>query len=58
MKCVQQDAFIVTSEKDMVKLRKVTRDSRFVSLNIEIDFLSGEDELMAKVRNILNLDYN
>jgi tetraacyldisaccharide 4'-kinase len=57
VECVKQDAIVVTSEKDMVKLRKVTKDSRIVSINIEIKFLSGEDELLNKVRSILNLDY-
>lgn len=58
IECVKHDAIVVTSEKDMVKLRKVTKDPRIVSVNIEIKFLSGEDELLDKVKSILNLDYN
>lgn len=56
--CDKHDALIVTSEKDMVKLKKVTKDPRILSLNIGIKFLSGEDELFDKIRKILNLDYN
>lgn len=55
---VKHDAIVLTSEKDMVKLRKVTKDSKIMSLNIDVKFLSGEDELMKKFRKILNLDYN
>lgn len=56
IECIKYDAIIVTSEKDMVKIRKVTKDSRFVSVNIEVNFLSGEKELLNKIRKILNLD--
>lgn len=58
IECVKHNAIVVTSEKDMVKLRKVTKDSRIMSINIEIKFLSGEEALLNKVRSILNLDYN
>ena len=56
--CVKHDAVIVTSEKDMVKIRKITKDPRIVFVNIAVHFLSGEDEVVAKIRKILNLDYN
>lgn len=58
VKCVQEDAIVLLSEKDMVKLRKVTKDERFLCINIEVKFLSGEEALLSKVRSILNLDYN
>lgn len=56
IQCAQHNAIVVTSEKDMVKIRKVTKDSRFVSVNIQVKFLSGEDDLLQKIRKILNLD--
>lgn len=56
IQCVQHDAIVVTSEKDMVKIRKVTKDPRFVSVNIQVKFLSGEEDLLQKIRRILNLD--
>lgn len=58
IKTVREDAIIMTSEKDMVKIRKVTKDPRISCVNIKLKFLTGEEELLAKVRNILNLDYN
>ena len=57
-KCIQHDAIVLTSEKDMVKLRKVTKDNRFLSVNIGVKFISGEVELLTQVRRILNLDYS
>lgn len=56
IECVKNNALVVTSEKDMVKIRKVTKDPRFVSINIEVKFLSGEEDLLQKIRKILNLD--
>jgi tetraacyldisaccharide 4'-kinase len=58
LKCVQHNAIVITSEKDMVKIKKVTKDSRIVSVNIEVGFLSGEQDLVSQVRKILNLDYS
>ncbi len=52
------NAIVISSEKDMVKLRKVTKDPRILSLNIEVKFMSGEDEVLDQIRHILNLDYN
>ena len=52
----KHDAIVMTSEKDMVKLRKVSKDSRICSLNIEVNFLSGEQEILSTIRHILNLD--
>jgi tetraacyldisaccharide 4'-kinase len=54
---ITQDALVITSEKDMVKIKKVTRDNRILSLNIDIKFYSGEAELLSQIRSILNLDY-
>ena len=57
IECVKHNAIVVTSEKDMVKIRKVTKDQRFVSVNIQVKFQSGEEDLLQKIRKILNLDH-
>lgn len=44
-KAYQEDAYLVITEKDMVKLRKVIMDDRVVYLGIELAFRSGEEEL-------------
>lgn len=58
VKSAQENAVIITSEKDMVKIRKVIKDSRIMSINIEVQFLSGEEELLTEIKRILHLDYN
>ena len=57
LESVKENAIIVTSEKDMVKIKKVTKDPRILSAQIEIQFLSGEAELLGRLKKILNLDY-
>jgi tetraacyldisaccharide 4'-kinase len=56
--CDKHDAIVVTSEKDMVKLKKVTKDSRILSIEIGVHFLTGEEALLNKIKGILKLDYN
>lgn len=55
---VRLDAIILCSEKDMVKVKKVTKDQRVLFIDISVKFLSGEEDLLDKVRAILHLDNN
>lgn len=57
-KCTQKSAIIVTSEKDIVKIRRVTQDSRINYININVHFMSGEEEVTNAIKRILQLDYN
>lgn len=57
LESVKENATIITSEKDMVKIKKVTKDSRILSAQIQIKFLTGETELLSRIKRILNLDY-
>lgn len=57
LESVKENALIVSSEKDMVKIKKVTKDARILSVQIEVKFLSGEAELLSRIKSILNLDY-
>jgi len=43
-KAKQENAIIVTTEKDIVKWRRISDDKNVVYLEINIDFLSGEKE--------------
>ncbi len=52
LKASSHDAIIMTSEKDMVKLRRISQDSRIFSLNVEIDFMQGEEELTQKIKEV------
>ncbi len=55
-KSTQKNAIIVTSEKDMVKVRRVIQDDRILYVNISVDFISGEEELLAGIKKVINLD--
>ena len=39
-----EDALIVTTEKDIVRLKKIIEDETIVFLEVDIEFLSGESE--------------
>jgi tetraacyldisaccharide 4'-kinase len=43
-KAEQVDALVIVTEKDMVKLRRITDHPRLVYLEIQLEFLSGEQE--------------
>jgi tetraacyldisaccharide 4'-kinase len=55
LKASQHDAMIVTSEKDMVKLRRISQDSRITCLNIVVDFVTGQDDLVREIRKVLRM---
>lgn len=57
IKAVKNNAIVITSEKDMVKLRKVTKDPRIVYIDIVVRFMSGEEDLLSRLKTTLNLDY-
>ena len=57
-KCSQQDAIIVTSEKDIVKIKRVSQDPQIHYVNIKVDFMSGEEQLTSTIKRILHLDYH
>ena len=40
----QEDAIIVTTEKDIVKIRKISDSSSIYYLEIKVDFLNGKEE--------------
>jgi tetraacyldisaccharide 4'-kinase len=52
---VKESAIVVTSEKDLVKIRKVSQDAKITFLNIQIDFVSGEAELLNQIDKRLSL---
>ena len=58
IKSAKHNALIVTSEKDMVKVRRVIQDARIVYVNISVHFISGEEEVLKSIKNVLHLDYD
>lgn len=52
----KEDAIVVTSEKDMVKIRRVSQDPRINYVDITVSFLGGEEELWSGIKKSINLD--
>lgn len=51
----EQEAMVITTEKDMVKLRRLTNDQIFHYLEIDIKITKGEIALKQKLEKILEL---
>jgi tetraacyldisaccharide 4'-kinase len=49
-------AIVVCSEKDMVKLRRVSQDPRLLFLKVQLEFLTGEDSLKRALGKVLHLE--
>lgn len=52
----QQSAIILCSEKDMVKMKRVSLDNRILYTKVEVEFMSGESELLNALSKVLHLD--
>ncbi|MBC76240.1 MAG: tetraacyldisaccharide 4'-kinase [Halobacteriovoraceae bacterium] len=57
LRATKHNAIVLTSEKDMVKIRRVSQDERILFLNIAVDFIGGEEELLSGIKKVINLDY-
>ncbi len=55
IKASQQSAIILCSEKDMVKMKRVSLDSRILFTKVKVDFISGEKELLDGLCKVLHL---
>lgn len=56
LKAAQQSAIILCSEKDIVKMKRVSLDSRLLFIKVKLEFLSGEEELSSALSKVLHLD--
>lgn len=54
-KAQELNAIVVTTEKDMVKLRRLTNDDRFHYIEIDINILKGELALKQKIEKLLGV---
>ncbi|MCB9061201.1 MAG: tetraacyldisaccharide 4'-kinase [Halobacteriovoraceae bacterium] len=50
---IENDVEILTTEKDLVKLKKVTHDKRINFLSVSVEFLNGEEIVKKKIHEIL-----
>jgi tetraacyldisaccharide 4'-kinase len=56
IKATQKSAIILCSEKDMVKIKRVSLDSRILFTKVKVEFMSGEKELIDDLCKVLRLD--
>lgn len=56
IKASQQSAIILCSEKDMVKMKRVSLDSRILFIKVKVEFLSGEQEILTQLSKVLHLE--
>ncbi|HLT22118.1 MAG TPA: tetraacyldisaccharide 4'-kinase [Bacteriovoracaceae bacterium] len=55
-KATQHAAIVLCSEKDMVKMKRVSLDPRILYIKVKVDFISGETALINSLSKVLNLD--
>ena len=55
-KSKKHDAIIITSQKDIIKMRKISMSTKVYYVQVEVDFISGQDELMEAMAATLKLD--
>jgi tetraacyldisaccharide 4'-kinase len=55
IKASQQSSIILCSEKDMVKMKRVSLDSRILYTKVKVEFISGEKELVSALSKSLHL---
>lgn len=55
IKASQQSSIILCSEKDMVKMKRVSLDSRILYTKVKVEFMSGETELLGALSKVLHL---
>jgi tetraacyldisaccharide 4'-kinase len=56
VKASQQSAIILCSEKDIVKMKRVSLDGRILYTKVKVEFIGGEKELLDALSKVLHLD--
>lgn len=52
-----EDALLVTTEKDMVRIRKIVEDETIVFLEVDVHFLSGEEAVIKVIDSCFQNTY-
>lgn len=52
-KAKAHDAYIVTTEKDMVKIRRIVDDDNILFLEIDLNFINGEERVKEIIRKVI-----
>lgn len=54
----EQNAIVVTTEKDIVKMRSMVDELEVYYLSVEVEFMDGEEKLLNLLFSVLNLPKN
>ena len=46
---------IITTEKDIVKMRRVVEDERLLFLEVKVKFLSGQEQIEQRLDQVLKV---
>lgn len=55
VKASQKSALVICTEKDMIKVKRITQDNRIFSLGISVKFVSGEDQVKSRLKSLAHL---
>jgi tetraacyldisaccharide 4'-kinase len=55
-RATQADALIIATEKDIVKIKRVSQNPNILYMKIDLAFITGQEELDKKVKRVLSLD--
>ncbi|MCK5882144.1 MAG: tetraacyldisaccharide 4'-kinase [Bacteriovoracaceae bacterium] len=51
----ENQAIVITTEKDIVKMRRVVEDERLLFLEVKVKFLSGQEEIEKRLDQVLKV---
>ncbi len=52
---IAHDAYVITTEKDIVKIRRIIDDPRLLYLEISVDFVAGQEETLKTIDKVISL---
>lgn len=50
---ITEDAYVITTEKDIVKIRRIIDDPRLLYLEIQVDFVAGKENTLKVIDQVL-----
>lgn len=54
-RAVVEDAYVITTEKDIVKIRRIIDDPRLLYLEIQVDFVAGKENTLKVIDQVISV---
>ena len=54
-RAVAEDAYVITTEKDIVKIRRIIDDPRLLYLEIQVEFVAGEEDTLKTIDQVISV---